>query len=68
MKIPVNKEKQGQCPTCEKWNDLELDVHGLLYGFTCCRRNFVIAIDSENLEKLSKGKKIKKLPDDWMFR
>jgi len=55
MKINVNEKKQAQCPGCGEWNDLQLDKDGLCHEFTCCRRNFAVHIDVENLEKLSRG-------------
>ncbi len=66
LEILVNEKKQAQCPSCGDWVKLELDSDGLLHEFTHCHRNIRVAIDEENLEKLSKGrKKIKKQPDDW---
>ena len=66
--ILVNEKKQAQCPSCGEWNDLDLEhKHGLLHEFSCCRRNFIVAIDEEGLDKLSKGKKVKKPDADWMF-
>lgn len=54
MKILVNEKGQAQCPGCGNWNKLILDKNGLLHEFTCCHRNFSVAIDEENLEKLKK--------------
>lgn len=65
MDILVNEKKQGQCPSCGAWNELTLDKNGLIHEFSCCRRNFMVAIDEENLNKLAKGKKVKKPDVDW---
>jgi ssDNA-binding Zn-finger/Zn-ribbon topoisomerase 1 len=66
MNILINEKKQAQCPSCGKWNNLIIEKSNrLLHEFTCCKRNFVVAIDVENLEKHSKGKKIKKMDDGW---
>ena len=52
MKILVNEKGQAQCPGCGKWNKLKVEhIDGLIHEFTCCHRNFTVAIDEENLEK-----------------
>lgn len=66
MRVNLNKKKQAQCPGCGKWNDLEIEQkHGIYHEFTCCGRYFIVNMDEENLERLSKGEKLKDIPFDW---
>jgi len=70
MKVLVNHKKQAQCPSCEKWNDLQLDhVDGIYHEFTCCNRNFIVPLDEENLEKIAQGRRDIELPKPgWEFK
>jgi len=56
MKFLINDKKQAQCPSCNQWNDLVIESRsGIYHEFVCCGRNFVIAINKENLEKIAQG-------------
>ena len=64
MKFNVNNN-QAQCPGCGKWCDLIKCERSKWHKFTCCERNFQVAVSKTDLEKLSKGKKINPPPADW---
>lgn len=65
MKLLVNSLKQGQCPSCGQWCDLLLDEKSPYHIFSCCDRYFRVALNEKDLEKISKGKKVKPPPVDW---
>ena len=66
MRFSINKNGKVRCHVCRSWCELEKDkLGGICHEFTCCGRNYLVAIDTEGLEKLKKGESVKPLPPGW---
>lgn len=66
MPIELSKHGLAKCPSCGKWNRLEPEhIEGVWKEFSCCNRNFMVALDDENFQRLIEGKQLEPVPSNW---